>query len=76
VLRETTLKEGQQLADRLLRGVRAIPTDREGGRYPLTLSVGIAALSPGEEARVWIERADKALYQAKRDGRDRTVVSE
>jgi diguanylate cyclase len=76
VLRETTLKEGQQLADRLLRAVRAIPTDREGGRYPLTLSVGIAALSPGEEARQWIDRADKALYQAKRDGRDRIVVSE
>jgi diguanylate cyclase len=76
VLRETTLKEGQQLADRLLRAVRAIPTDREVGRYPLTLSVGIAALSPGEEARAWIDRADKALYQAKRDGRDRMVISE
>src|SRR6266700_1121331 len=48
VLRETGLKEGQQLADRLLRAVRAIPTDR----------------------------ADKALYQAKRDGRDRLVVAE
>ena len=62
VLRETTVKEGQQLADRLLRAVRAIPTDREGGRYPLTLSVGVAGLSPGEEPRAWIDRADKALY--------------
>jgi diguanylate cyclase len=76
VLRETNLKEGQQLADRLLRAVRAIPTDREGVRYPLTLSIGCAALSPGEEPTVWVTRADKALYQAKRDGRDRLVVAE
>ena len=76
VLRETGLKEGQQLADRLLRAVRAIPTDREGVRYPLTLSVGCAALIPGEEPEIWIARADKALYQAKRDGRDRLVVAE
>jgi diguanylate cyclase (GGDEF)-like protein len=76
VLRETSLKEGQGLADRLLRAVRAIPTDREGVRYPLTLSIGIAALLPGEEPRLWIERADKVLYQAKRDGRDRFVAAE
>ena len=76
VLRETSVKEGQALADRLLRAVRAIPTDREGVRYPLTLSIGIAALAPGEEPRLWIERADKALYQAKRDGRDRFVAAE
>jgi len=76
VLRETSVKEGQALADRLLRAVRAIQTDREGVRYPLTLSIGIAALAPGEEPRLWIERADKALYQAKRDGRDRFVAAE
>ena len=76
VLRETSLKEGQALADRLLRAVRAIPTDREGVRYPLTLSIGIAALLPGEEPRLWIERADKALYQAKREGRDRSVAAD
>jgi diguanylate cyclase (GGDEF)-like protein len=76
VLRETNLKEGQQLADRLLRAVRALPTDREGVRYPLTLSIGCAALTPGEEPTTWVARADKALYQAKRDGRDRLVVPE
>jgi diguanylate cyclase len=76
IVRETTLKEGQALGDRLLRAVRALPTDREGVRYPLTLSVGVAALVPGEEPHTWIERTDKALYQAKRDGRDRLVAAE
>jgi diguanylate cyclase len=76
VLRETTLKEGLALGDRLLRAVRAIPTDREGVRYPLTLSVGVAALVPGEEPRAWVDRTDKALYQAKRVGRDRVLAAE
>jgi diguanylate cyclase (GGDEF)-like protein len=76
VLRETSVKEGQALADRLLRAVRAIPTDREGVRYPLTLSIGIAAVVAGEDPRLWVERADKVLYQAKREGRDRFVAAE
>jgi PleD family two-component response regulator len=44
-------------------------------RIPLTVSVGAAALS-GEELNVQhlIDRADAALLEAKRTGRDRTVV--
>jgi diguanylate cyclase (GGDEF)-like protein len=75
VLRETSLKEGQTLGDRLLRAVRAIPMDREGVRFQLTLSIGVAALKPGEGPVEWIDRVDKALYQAKRAGRDQIVAS-
>ncbi len=42
---------------------------------PLTLSIGVAALRRGESAEQVIKRADLALYEAKRSGRDRVVVA-
>ena len=40
-----------------------------------TASVGVAVRTPGEPAARLVARADSALYQAKREGRDRTVES-
>lgn len=37
----------------------------------VTVSMGAAILESGESIRSWMERADKALYRAKRSGRDR-----
>lgn len=44
--------------------------------YGSTLSVGIALRRPGEGLEALLARADDALYQAKREGRDRVVVAE
>lgn len=41
----------------------------------ITVSVGVAELQPGDDARMMIERADRALYQAKRAGKNRVVPS-
>jgi diguanylate cyclase (GGDEF)-like protein len=41
----------------------------------LTASFGVAQLAPGEAAFEFQERADNALYQAKRNGRDRVEIS-
>ncbi|SNS62867.1 sensor domain-containing diguanylate cyclase [Pseudomonas segetis] len=43
----------------------------------LTLSIGIASISADDEdlPDSLIERSDKALYQAKRDGRNRTCIA-
>jgi diguanylate cyclase (GGDEF)-like protein len=41
---------------------------------PVTVSIGAAALRQGEDWQAWLARADAALYQAKKDGRNRTVV--
>jgi len=76
VLRETSLKEGIALGERLLRAVRSVAMDREGVRFQLTLSIGAAALKPGEESTSWVERTDRALYRSKRDGRDRITPAE
>jgi PleD family two-component response regulator len=37
----------------------------------LTVSVGIAQAGLGETAESWLERTDRALYDAKKKGRDR-----
>jgi diguanylate cyclase (GGDEF)-like protein len=46
------------------------------GRSPVTLSAGIAQLRAGEALSDWRERADIALYEAKRRGGDTAVLFE
>lgn len=41
-----------------------------------TVSIGVASLRPGEDLEDLLRRADAALYDAKRAGRDRTHLSE
>jgi diguanylate cyclase (GGDEF)-like protein/PAS domain S-box-containing protein len=40
---------------------------------PVTVSIGVAVRDPGEEVERVITKADRALYRAKRSGRNRTV---
>ncbi|MCD9028286.1 sensor domain-containing diguanylate cyclase [Luteimonas sp. BDR2-5] len=42
---------------------------------PVTISVGVAALQPGEDVAALFARADEALYEAKRGGRDRVHLA-
>lgn len=48
----------------------------EGHRIDVSISVGAALLSPGEEIRSVLQRADNALLVAKNAGRDQVVVAE
>jgi diguanylate cyclase (GGDEF)-like protein len=38
-------------------------------------SLGVAELSPNEDASAWLQRVDAALYQAKSTGRNRVVAA-
>jgi two-component system cell cycle response regulator len=42
---------------------------------PVTASFGVAELAPGEDGAALLSRADAALYDAKRAGRDRVVAA-
>ena len=66
----------QRLADRALFNVRECGVERDGEPVRVSLSVGIARLEPEEEAADWLERADAALYRAKKLGRDRAILAE
>lgn len=75
VLRETSLRDAIALAERALRAARSIKIDRDGRSIRPTLSVGIAAVHDGDDLTTWIDRADRALYEAKRRGRDCAVAA-
>jgi diguanylate cyclase (GGDEF)-like protein len=45
-----------------------------GGKQPYTISVGVAEWEPGTAMTDLVEAADKAMYEAKRRGRNRVVV--
>ncbi len=44
-------------------------------RHPVTASFGVAGLRPHENGDAFLQRIDKALYEAKRSGRNRVVIS-
>jgi len=76
VLPETGPNEAAALAN-LLRGLLADEPARLGSvEIPIRASFGVAAVDPTETAsdREVIHRADEALYEAKRAGRDRVVT--
>ena len=63
------------IARRLQRGIREIDLSREAPGLRVTASFGIDA-APGEASlEAALERADEALYRAKRAGRDRIELS-
>ncbi|MDF1501444.1 GGDEF domain-containing protein [Roseisolibacter sp. H3M3-2] len=61
LLRETSVQDGVRMGERLVAALAGATS----------VSVGVAALRAGETAARWTERADAALYAAKRDGRGR-----
>ena len=48
----------------------------DGRRFRVTMSVGVAEHTPGNTPEQLIDAADKALYVAKRGGRNRVAVSD
>ena len=71
--RNTALKEALKIAEQLRTQIEAELKDPEGA---LTASFGCAQLHPDETADEWFERADKAVYQAKQQGRNCVVAAD
>ncbi|EKG40126.1 sensor domain-containing diguanylate cyclase [Pseudomonas syringae] len=65
---DSSLKQAAELAERIRKSVESLVIPETGS---VTISLGVAELSAGESAASLIQRADKALYQAKRLGRNR-----
>lgn len=58
---------------RLREGLRRTPVSEEAPQMRVTFSAGVAEWAQGESIDQLLDRADKALYEAKRQGRDRAV---
>jgi len=75
VMPETDLAVATMVAERLRRRIATepFPIQEGAGSVEVTISVGISALGPNDDAGNILKRADRALYRAKRDGRNRVV---
>jgi two-component system cell cycle response regulator len=75
VMPETDMAVATMVAERLRRRIagESFPIQKGARTIDVTISIGIAALGPDDNAATVIKRADQALYRAKRDGRNRVV---
>jgi diguanylate cyclase len=76
VLPGSTKQEAFKTAERLREAVAELKFgDQAGQALHCTISLGVAAFADGlGDFSSWLKAADKALYQAKRQGRNQTVV--
>jgi diguanylate cyclase (GGDEF)-like protein len=75
VLHDTRLEKAVEIAERARMKIDESPFESRGRRMPITVSLGVAELAPGESPIDVLARADVALYRAKREGRNRVIGS-
>jgi diguanylate cyclase len=70
----TRVEEAQQALTRLQRSLTEALFLHEGREVFVTFSAGVTAWRSGEALQPALERADEALYEAKRTGKNRTCA--
>ena len=68
---KTTLEQAQQLAEIIRQIVKNTPYPEVG---QLTISVGVASFEENDSLKSLVQRADVALYRAKKLGRDNVQI--
>lgn len=77
ILRDADIEEGKVIADRAREKVANLKCHIPATDDPITqtVSIGIAQYDINENTQEFIERVDKALYEAKETGRNKVVVA-
>ena len=76
VLPETALQGSVHVAGRLQALLEKTPLVHEGKTIAMRFSAGVSTLNDSATEGLLIQRADEALYKAKRAGRNRVVAWE
>jgi diguanylate cyclase (GGDEF)-like protein len=76
ICREIDVDGARKLAERLRTAVEAQRFEHEGKVIPVTVSVGAAVERKIADTHALIAAADAAMYEAKRVGRNRVVLSQ
>ena len=74
VLVDADLAQGQATVERIRAALQDMVVDHDGQQIAVSASFGMALSDPTQPVERWIERADAALYRAKRAGRGRLCV--
>ena len=72
LLNKCSLELAVDLSERIRKNVEDYSDDEVG---KITISLGVATLQPNETIHELISRADSALYQSKRNGRNQLTIS-
>lgn len=75
VMPETTLEEAAQAMVRVQRELTTHFFSANDQRLFITFSAGVALRAPHEEQDSVVKRADKAMYEAKKSGKNRVVTA-
>lgn len=77
VLPNTGLDQAMRIAERMRQMVERLTVEAESIQLQITVSIGVAfAEPPNEQPDQLIARADRALYQAKAEGRNRVCLAD
>ena len=78
LLPDADRERAKAVAERIRQSVAGTPTEYEGLSLLVTVSVGVAQYDPARDvsAKSLIDRADRALYFSKQNGRDRVTAAE
>lgn len=74
-LPDGTLEQGMAVAERIRQGLADSSIPYEEHFIKVTASIGVAVWREGETLSQWLTRADDALFEAKRAGRNRCVAA-
>ncbi|MDO8597500.1 MAG: GGDEF domain-containing protein [Sulfuricaulis sp.] len=74
VLPHTNLAQGSKIVERIRASVSKKIFDQGAKKARLTISIGVTQFQPGEDLEQLMSHADKALYDAKKGGRNLVVA--
>jgi diguanylate cyclase (GGDEF)-like protein len=75
LLTNCNANQALHVGERICRKVRQTPLVWQGSNIWITLSIGVATVQADDGAESAIAAADRALYQAKHEGRDRVCLA-
>ena len=74
LLHKTGAEQAEVVAEKVREKIQSLQLEHEGNQIDVSASLGVAALDDEDGISSLIERADRALYQAKNAGRNRVCV--
>lgn len=76
IMASKTAEGAKLVAERTRKNIESMQIDSHKGRFSITTSIGVSTLNKGDDCHALIRRADEALYQAKRAGRNQVIAAQ